>query len=237
MNLSDATDDPEVVATDEAAVALSRSTSPVGDFLVVDVAGEPTAVLRLDDGTVAGDGYVAEWDGDRGLLGLANTNPEGTRTTVISLSGDHGGDDGGPVDGERVPAAVGGSPEHGGQTADVVDRVTATPTARFDSTALWEDVTVECLEFRDASGGSSGSRATTRDVERVVVSGAACVVERSGRGPTVMESDRLVDVRSGEASSEGAAPSPGDEGADGVGAGASAMGSAAEAGGADRRPR
>lgn len=239
MNLSDTRDNPEVVATDEAAVRLSRSTSPVGDFLAVDIAGEPTVVLRLDDGTVAGEGHVAEVDPDRGLLELCNTNPGRARRTLISLWGDQDtGVDAGSVAGERLtPASPRTLTDRNGSTADVVNRVAATPTARFESTALWEDVTVECLEFRDASGGEvPGTRTTSREVERLVVSGAACVVDDPGQGTTVMESDRLVDVRFGDVSSTETGHSDGTDRRNGVDAGVSASSSAAEAGGVDQWP-
>lgn len=208
MKLSDATDDPVVIDTDEDAVTLSRSTYPVGDFLTVSVGGEPAAVLRLDDGSLSGDGYVAEVDPEAGLLELVDTDPEeGPRRTLVSLAGDRDSDaDVGSLDGERVAS---GTPERDpardGATAEAVERLSAVPTADFGSVAVWEDATVECLEFQEGTGEESvGSRlgATTRSVRRVVVSGGACVIDDPETGARLLETDRLVDVRFDDPASE-----------------------------------
>jgi hypothetical protein len=216
MNLSEVTDDPAVIDTDEDAVTLSRSTYPVGDFLTVAVAGEPAAVLRLDDAALSGDGYVGEVDTEHGLFELLDTSAEGApRRTLVSLSGDHSTPDGEGVDGERVASGTPESGDPSGATVDVVDRLSAAPTADFGSMALWEDVTVECLEFREGPGNESvGSRleATTRTVERVVVSGSACVIDEPDSGPKLVESDRIVDVRADDRSSEEAGLPDGDAG-------------------------
>lgn len=208
MNLSETTVDPAVLDTDEDSASLSRSTSPVGDFLAVETPGDPTPVLRLDDAALSGDGYVAEVDVEAGLLRLVDTNPEENRETLVSLSGDHGpGADAEAFDGTAVASAI---PEPDGATADVVDRVSAAPTARFGPVAIWNEATVERLSFgaREAESTSGEGRleATTRSVEQVVVSRETCVVTCEA-GTTLLESSRIVDVRFEEASGREVSPS------------------------------